>query len=138
MEYAWVPSSTQQKQTPATATRTPPRHHHRHSTLCHIHSPETRFNSERRLSLINIHCASTVDTKELFAPPEFQPWITNTSARDSYLKLQPRGHFHELKLHYRNLSVSCEIKPCLNTPENDTQYYRHIHQRSTHYELLLQ
>ena len=139
VEYAWVPSSTEQNR--------PQRQLQELlldiaiviSTLYHIHGPETRFNSEQRLSLINIHCPSTVDTKELFTPPEFQPWITNASARDSYLKLQPRGHFHELKLHYRNLSVSCEIiEPCLNTPEKDTQYHRHIHQRSTHYKPLLQ
>ena len=30
VKYAWVPSSTKQKQTPATAARTPPQHHHRH------------------------------------------------------------------------------------------------------------
>ena len=30
VEYKWVPSSTKQKQTPATAARTPPWHHHRH------------------------------------------------------------------------------------------------------------
>ena len=30
VKYAWVPSSTKQKQTPATAARTPPWHHHRH------------------------------------------------------------------------------------------------------------
>ena len=29
-KFTWVPSSTKQKQTPATVARTPPRHHHRH------------------------------------------------------------------------------------------------------------
>ena len=30
MKYAWVPSSTKQKQIPATVARTTPWHHHRH------------------------------------------------------------------------------------------------------------
>ena len=74
-----------------------------------IHSPDTRFNRKRRLSLIDINLTSTVDNKELFTLSVFQPWIAKVSASDSYLASQPQGHFHELKLCCSNLSILCKI-----------------------------